>query len=150
MRTDNWRATSRVLAYFIFAAALAWSVGAVSAVETRDAVTISIDDVSARVGEKATIVARVTPRNGYEIAEAYRNRVTTLSAADDGVEFEGQIVRGAVQGGSLVFKIGVTATKPGAHPINGVLRFGFVNKLDGNYHLDIKWEPLIATVTGVQ
>ena len=49
-----------------------------------------------------------------------------------------------------MFKIRVTPKKPGAHAINGVLRFGFVNSLDGDYHLDIKWVPLIATVTGTQ
>lgn len=140
----------RRLFHSIVAVALASSGAAASAAETADAVTITVENVSAKLGEKATIVARITPRAGYQIAESYRNRVTTLSAADDGVEFEGNVVRGAMQDGSLVFKIRVTARQPGPHAVNGVLRFGFVNSLDGDHHLDIKWEPLIATVTGTQ
>ncbi len=120
------------------------------AAEVQDAVIVSVEDASAKVGEKATIVAKITAREGYRIAEDYRNRITTLSAADDEVEFENKVVRGSMQDGNLVFKIRVTPKKPGAHAINGVLRFGFVNSLDGDYHLDIKWMPLVATVTGTE
>lgn len=121
-----------------------------TAAETQDAVIVSVEDVSAKVGDKATIVAKVTPREGYKLAEDYRNRITTLSAADGEVEFDDKVVRGSMQDGSLVFKIRVTPKKPGTHAINGVLRFGFVNSLDGDYHLDIKWVPLVATVTGTE
>jgi hypothetical protein len=124
--------------------------GLAIATETEDAVTVSVEDASAKVGDKTTIVAKVTPREGYKLAEEYRNRVSSLSAADNEVEFENKTVRGVMQDGSLVFKIRVTPKKPGTHAINGVLRFGFVNNLDGDYHLDIKWAPLIATVTGTE
>jgi hypothetical protein len=120
------------------------------AAEVQDAVIVSVEDASAKVGEKATVVAKITAREGYKIAEDYRNRITTLSALDDGVEFESKVVRGSMQDGDLVFKIRVTPKKPGAHAINGVLRFGFINSLDGDYHLDIKWTPLVATVTGTE
>jgi hypothetical protein len=120
------------------------------AAEVQDAVIVSVEDASAKVGEKATVVAKITAREGYRIAEDYRNRITTLSALDDGVEFENKVVRGSMQDGDLVFKIRVTPKKPGAHAINGVLRFGFINSLDGDYHLDIKWMPLVATVTGTE
>jgi hypothetical protein len=120
------------------------------AAEAQDAVTISVEDASAKVGEKATIVAKITAKEGYKLAEDYRNRITTLSAADDEVEFENKVVRGSMQDGSLVFKIRATPKTPGTHAINGVLRFGFVNSLDGDYHLDIKWMPLIASVTGTE
>ena len=120
------------------------------AAEVQDAVIVSVEDASAKVGEKATVVAKITAREGYRIAEDYRNRITTLSALDDGVEFENKVVRGSMQDGDLVFKIRVTPKKPGAHAINGVLRFGFINSLDGDYHLDIKWTPLVATVTGTE
>jgi hypothetical protein len=124
--------------------------GLAIATETEDAVTVSVEDASAKVGDKTTIVAKVTPKEGYKLAEDYRNRVSALSAADNEVEFENKMVRGLMQDGSLVFKIRVTPKKPGTHAINGVLRFGFVNSLDGDYHLDIKWAPLIATVTGTE
>ena len=124
--------------------------GLAVAAETQDAVVVSVEDVSAKVGETVTIIAKITAREGYRLAEDYRNRVSTLSAADNEVEFENKVARGSMQDGSLVFKIRVTPKTPGTHTINGVLRFGFVNSLDGDYHLDIKWVPLIATVTGTQ
>jgi hypothetical protein len=150
MRSTLSAAGLPVLLYLALALALPWSGSQAGAAETRDAVTISVEDVSAKLGEKATLVARITPREGFRIADAYRNRITTLSAADDGVQIDGTIVRGTMQGASLVFKIPVTATKPGPHAINGVIRFAFVSSLGGDDRLDIKWEPLIATVTGTQ
>ena len=57
----------------------------------------------------------ITPREGYKIAEAYRNRVSSLSAADDGVEFADKVVRGAtLEEGSLACKIRLTPKRPGA------------------------------------
>jgi len=41
-----------------------------------------------------------------------------------------------------------SASPPNARALNGVLRVGFVNNPDGDYHLDIKAVALIATVTG--
>jgi hypothetical protein len=120
------------------------------AAEAQDAVIVTVEDASAKVGEKAIIVAKIAAREGYKIAEDYRNRVSSLSAEDNEVEFEKKVIRGSMQNGSLVFKIPVTPKKPGTHAINGVLRFGFVNSLDGDYHLDIKWMPLVATVTGTE
>ena len=124
--------------------------GLAIAVDTEDAVTVSIEDASAKVGDKTTIVAKITPREGYRLAEDYRNRVSALSAADNEVDFDNKVVRGLIQDGSLVFKIRVTPKTAGTHAINGVLRFGFVNNIDGDYHLDIKWAPLTATVTGTE
>jgi len=141
MRRIPWsRSIGAILGLSV--AVFATLAGAAIAAETEDAVSVRIEDASARVGEQAIVVATITPRQGYRIADNYRNRVIKLSAADAGVEFDHKAVDG-----SLVFKIHVTPTKPGAHPINGVLRFGFVNHLDGDYHLDIKWLPLMATVT---
>lgn len=143
-RKSNWG----VAAFFSACAAFAYSG---FAVETEDAVSVSVENVSVKVGEKATVVATVIPREGIKIADAYRNRLTTLSAADDSVEFENNSVRGSVQqDGRLIFKIRVVAKTPGTHPINGVMRVGLVNTLDGDYHLDIKSVPLVATVTGTE
>jgi len=120
------------------------------AADAEDIATVSVEDVSAKVGEKAIIVAKIIPREGYKIADAYRNRLTTLSAADDGVEFQDKVVRGSMLDGNLVFKIRVTPKALGTHAINGVLRIGFVSGFDADYHLDIKSVPLIATVTGTE
>jgi hypothetical protein len=48
------------------------------------------------------------------------------------------------------FKIRVTPKQPGAHAINSLLRVGFVDNLDGDYHLDIKTVPLVVTVAGTE
>ena len=120
------------------------------ATETQDAVVLNVEEVSAKVGEKATLVARVTFKEGYKVADAYRNRVSALTAEDGAVDFENPAVRGVVQDDALVFKIRVTPKQPGSHAINGVLRIAFVNSLDGDYHLEIKTVPLVATVTGTQ
>jgi len=141
-RKNGWRA--------VVFAAFAMSVPLGFAADTEDAISVSVENVSAKVGEKVTVVATVTAREGYKIADAYRNRLSTLSAADDGVEFDGKAVRGSMQDGSLVFKIRVTPKALGSHAINGVMRVGFINTLDGDYHLDIKSVPLIATVTGTE
>jgi len=149
MQWIKWNNCLRVAVFSVALVGFA-PFGAGLAADTEDIATVSVEDVSARVGEKAIIVAKITPREGYKIAEAYRNRLTTLSAADDGVEFADKVVRGSMLDGSLVFKIRVTPKTLGAHAINGVLRLGFVSNLDGDYHLDIKSVPLIATVTGTE
>lgn len=132
------------------AAAFLLTSAPVSAVETEDAVVLTIEDATAKVGEKAIVVAKITFREGFKVADGYRNRAGTFSAADDAVSFANPSVKGTIQNDNLVFKIAVTPTKAGAHAINGVLRFGFVNSVDGDYHLDIKSMPLIATVTGTE
>jgi hypothetical protein len=120
------------------------------AVEAQDALVVSVQDASAKVGEKATVVARVTPREGYKIAENYRNRISSFSAEDQGVDFAKTVVQGQIENDSLLFKIPVTPRTPGVHVINAVLRLGFVNSIDGDYHLDIKSVPVVATVTGTE
>ncbi len=142
--------SKRSIASALLCVGLGLASMAARADDTQQAVSLSVENVSAKVGERAVLVARITPRNGYQIADAYRNRITTLSAGDDGVEIDSKLVRGAMQDGSLVFRIPVTATKPGTHPINGVIRFGFVTEIAGERHLDLKWEPLMATVTGTE
>jgi hypothetical protein len=132
-----------------FALVLAGAAPAALAVDTQEAVTVGVENISAKVGERTTLVAKIVPKSGYVIAEAYRNRVLKLSAAE-GVDIHGEVVQGVVKDGSLVFRIPLTVTKPGPHAINGVMRFAFVNALDDQRHLDIKWEPLMATVTGIE
>jgi hypothetical protein len=134
----------------LMALVLAAAGPAAHAAETSDAVTVDVQIVSLKLGAPGTIVAKVTPKNGYQIADAYRNRVYKLTAADDGLQLDSKPVRGVMQDGSLVFRIPVTATKPGPHAINGVMRFAFVSAADQERRLDIKWEPLMATVNATE
>jgi hypothetical protein len=118
--------------------------------DTEEAVTIRVDSVSAKVGEKAVITAVITPRPGFTIAEAYRNRLSSLSSADNGVKLDAESVRATVRDGALVFKLSSTPLSAGPHPINGVFRFAFVSESGGDSHLDIKSAPLVATVSGIE
>jgi hypothetical protein len=111
-----------------------------------DPVMITVENATAKVGEKTAIQAKIMPREGFRITEGYRNRIIELSAFDKGVEFDGEVVRGALQDGGLVFSVGVTPTKPGAHTINGLFRISFHN----GQRMDMKSFPLIATVTGTE
>jgi len=133
------------LAGLVLAAAQCAAAGNI---ETEDAVTVSVSNVSTKVGSEAFIVARVAPRAGYRIAADYSNRVIKLSAEDNGVTFASKPVRGKLEDGVLVFKVPVSPSAPGAHVINGLLRFAFVSEDNGEQHLDIKSAPLIGTVTG--
>ena len=73
--------------------------------------------------------------------------MSRFSSLDDGVAFDDKVVSGAVQGNMLVFAVGVTPTKPGKHPINGVFRVGYI---EDSEHMSEVSVPLIANVTGTQ
>ncbi len=108
---------------------------------------INLENVSGKVGVKTALVAKLTLPDGYQVLDAYRNRVVELSSYDDGVAFEQKVVIGTVKSNALEFVVGVTPTKPGAHAINGVFRVGYFN--DGG-RMDMVSLPLIATVTGTE
>lgn len=118
--------------------------GAAFAAEKDEAYLVQVENATAKVGHKGAIVAKVTTRHGYMFSESYRNRVIELSSIDDAVDFERPVVRGTVKDGAMVFKVGVTPTKVGTHPINGVFRIGFHN----GEKLNMISVPLMATVTG--
>ena len=111
------------------------------------AYAIVVDDIAAKIGTHVVLRATLRPRAGYRILKSYENRVARFSAADDGVAFDAKVVRGEVEGDSLVFAIGLTPTKSGKHPINGVFRVGY---LHGSDDLSMVSLPLIATVTGAE
>lgn len=111
------------------------------------AYAVVVDDIAAKVGTHTVLRVTLRPRAGYRILKAYENRVARFSAADDGVAFDAKMIRGEVEGGSLVFAIGVTPTKPGKHPINGVFRVGYI---EGSNDLSMVSLPLIANVTGTE
>jgi hypothetical protein len=106
---------------------------------------ISIEDASVKVGEPAVIVATIATRGGFTITESYRHRILQLSASE-GVELPGKVVRGSVRDGRVVFSVGVTARKAGAHSVVGLFRFSFHN----GRQVDITSAPFEATVTATE
>lgn len=107
---------------------------------------LRVEGARAKVGEPTELIATITVRDGYQAMSSYRNRIIELSSFDDGVEFEKPVVSGSIENGALVFNVGVTPTKPGEHPINGVFRVGYHNGEQARM-VSI---PLIATVTGTE
>ena len=71
--------------------------------EESPAYVIEVSDVSAKVGERAVMQAKLRVRDGYCILQSYNNRVIKLSAEDDGVAFEQEIVRARIEEDALVF-----------------------------------------------
>lgn len=110
--------------------------------------SLDVENASAKVGNQTTVKATITPPEGFEIRRSYRNRVVELSALDDqGVDFQDEVVLGSIEDdGSIVFELGVVPTEPGTHPINGLIRVGFIKGTTA----ESKSVPLMATVTGTQ
>ncbi|MGH6942734.1 MAG: hypothetical protein ACREH6_00745 [Geminicoccaceae bacterium] len=110
--------------------------------------TLDVQNAAAKVGERTAVVATVRPPQGFHITPSYRARVIELSAWQDrGVAFDDDVVIGTLQDDdSVVFKVGVTPTERGAHPINGVIRVSFYTLGD----LESKSVRLEATVTGTE
>jgi hypothetical protein len=115
--------------------------------EESPAYAIEVSDVTAKVGEHAVMQAKLHVRDGYRILQSYNNRVIKLSAEDDGVAFEQEMVRASIEEGVLVFAVPLRATKPGKHPVNGVFRVGYIHDSDEMAMVSLR---LIASVTGTQ
>jgi hypothetical protein len=115
--------------------------------EESPAYAIEVSDVTAKVGERAVMQAKLHIRDGYRILQSYNNRVIKLSAEDDGVAFEQEMVRASIEEGVLVFAVPLRATKPGKHPVNGVFRVGYIHDSDEMAMVSLR---LIASVTGTQ
>jgi len=111
------------------------------------AYVVEVSDVSAKVGEPAVLHATLRIREGYRVLQGYNNRVIELSSFDDGVTFERRVVRGTIQEGGLDFAIGLRATKPGRHPINGYFRVGYIHDPDELAMVSLR---LIASVNGTE
>ena len=114
------------------------------AADKDNAYTVSVEDAAAKVGEPTAVMVKVTTVEGFKFSKSYRNRIIELSALEDAVSFDKRVVRGSLENGSLLFKVGVTPVKAGSHPINGVFRIGFHN----GEQLSMVSVPLTATVTG--
>jgi hypothetical protein len=115
--------------------------------EESPAYVIEVSDVSAKVGERAVMQAKLRVRDGYRILQSYNNRVIKLSAEDDGVAFEQEIVRARIEEDALVFAVPLRATKPGKHPINGLFRVGYIHDSDEMAMVSLR---LVASVTGTE
>jgi hypothetical protein len=111
------------------------------------AYSVEVSDVSAKVGEHVVMHVTLRLHDGYRVLEAYTNRVSRFSSLDDSVAFDDKTVSGAVQDNTLVFAVGVTPTKLGRHPINGVFRVGYIEDSENMAEVSV---PLIANVTGTQ
>ncbi|HEX5328290.1 MAG TPA: hypothetical protein VFW75_16600 [Acetobacteraceae bacterium] len=128
-------------------AALCLPVAVTALAEPLHAYTVEVSDVSAKVGEHAVMRVTLRPHEGYRVLEHYTNRVSRFSSLDDGVAFDDKTVSGNVQNNTLVFVVGVTSTKPGKHPINGVFRVGYIENASSMWMISV---PLIANVIGTQ
>lgn len=107
---------------------------------------LRVQSATAKVGVPTEVVATITVHDGYQAMSSYRNRIIELSSFDEGVDFEEPVVAGSLENGTLVFNVGVTPTKPGEHPINGVFRVGYHN----GEQAKMVSIPLMATVTGTE
>jgi hypothetical protein len=115
--------------------------------EEAPAYAIEVSDITAKVGERAVMQAKLRIRDGYRILQSYNNRVVKLSAEDDGVAFDQEMVRAKIEEDALVFALPLRATKPGKHVINGVFRVGYIHDSDEMAMVSLR---LIASVTGTE
>jgi hypothetical protein len=113
--------------------------------DSRSSVDITIQNAVARVGEKAVIVAKISVRNGLEVTNSYRHRISGLSQSD-AVGLEREVVPGIVEDGHIVFTVGVTPKRAGTHTVRGVFRFSYHN----GQELDIRSGLFEATVTATE
>ena len=112
-----------------------------------EAYVVEVNDVTAKVGEPAVMRATLKARDGYRILKHYNNRVIQLSSFDDGVAFEQKMVPATLDEETLVFEVPLHATKAGKHPINGVIRVGYIRGTD---EMDMVSLRLMANVTGTE
>jgi hypothetical protein len=148
-RANSAGARSRATYRAIFvAAALALITTGPGRGEESLAYAIEVSDVTVKVGERAVMQAKLRIRDGYRILQSYNNRVIKLSAEDDGVAFEQDMVRAKIEEGALVFAVPLRPTKPGRHPVNGLFRVGYIH--DGGDEMAMVSLRLIASVTGTE
>jgi hypothetical protein len=148
-RTNSAVARSHAISLAILlAVALAFVTTRPGRGEESPAYAIEVSDVTVKVGERAVMQATLRVRDGYRILQSYNNRVIKLSAEDDGVAFEQDMVRAKIEDGALVFAVPLRATKPGRHPVNGLFRVGYIH--DGGDEMAMVSLRLIANVTGTE
>jgi hypothetical protein len=138
------RALTPIAAILVFLGA---GTGVQAVAEEPSAYDVQLSDVTAKVGEPAIMRATLKARDGYRILKHYNNRVIELSSFDDGVAFERKMVPATLDEDSLVFEVPLHATKAGKHPINGIIRVGYIHGTDEMAMVSLR---LIANVTGTE
>jgi hypothetical protein len=108
---------------------------------------LEVGSVQTKVGQHAVLTAKMWMQDGLRFLPSYNSRVIKLSALEESVKFDHEVVRGRIQDDSLVFNIGLTPTKAGQHPINGIFRVGYARDSDVMRMVSI---PLIATVIATE
>ena len=143
------RARTAAIAVFCLLApiALLASAGVRAVAEEPSAYVVEVSDVTAKVGDPAVMRATLKARDGYRILKHYNNRVIELSSFDDGVAFERKMVPATLDEDTLVFEVPLHATKAGKHPINGIIRVGYIHGTDELAMVSLR---LIANVTGTE
>jgi hypothetical protein len=129
MKTRSATLLTRSIGLVLIAVLLTWvaaSLGAGEAAADDPAYVVEVADITAKVGEPAVLHATLRPRDGYRVLKTYNNRVMELSSFDDGVTFDRRVVQATIRDEGLDFAIGLRATKPGRHPINGYFRVGYI------------------------
>jgi hypothetical protein len=118
----------RMIAPAVAAVLLTWmaALGGSKAAADDPPYVVEVTDITARVGEPAVLRATLRPRDGYRVLKTYNNRVMELSSFDDGIAFDRRVVPATIRDEQLEFAIGLRATKPGRHPINGYFRVGYI------------------------
>ena len=108
-------------------------------------IAVEIQNASARVGERAVIVATIRIRDGFKITDSYGHRLSGLSAPE-GIALERRVIRGSIRHDTIVFTVPVTPTRAGTYTVSGLFRFSYHNGLE----LDIRSARFEATVTGTE
>ena len=126
--------------------------GGVASAEEGPPIRVEVQEAVGPVGKPTEILAKLTIAEGFRFIEPppRGNRVIELSSADGGVVFARRVFRGRLDGDSVLFRLEVTPTKPGPHPINGVFRVSYVTETEDSYHLRHVSLPLVTTVTGTE
>jgi hypothetical protein len=138
------RTRALIAAILVFLGA---SAGVQAVAEEPSAYVVEVSDVTAKVGEPTVMRATLKARDGYRILKHYNNRVIELSSFDDGVAFERKMVPATLDEETLVFEVPLHATKAGKHPINGIIRVGYIHGTDEMAMVSLQ---LIANVTGTE
>ena len=108
---------------------------------------VQVSDATAKVGERAVMQAKLHVRDGYRILQSYNNRVIKLSAEDDGVAFEQEMVRASIEEGVLVLRRPASGDQARQTSRQGVFRVGYIHDSDEMAMVSLR---LIANVTGTQ
>jgi hypothetical protein len=135
------------LGFATLGASLILSVQGSGAALSDGAYAVEVHDLPLKVGEHGVLRVVLRPEPGHRVLKHYRNALRRLSVLDDGVRFDSDEVMGVATDEAIVFEVGVTALKPGPHPINGVMRVGYI---EGDDDLSMVSLPLMARIIGIE